>query len=562
MQAKAPSLIPATILLVLALVSAGASSQVNSTTAPTLEIIANSQQVFVGQPFTLSWSSSNATVCTASGDWSGSEALSGRATLTANSAGRRSYALLCAGPGGTVSATARVGVEAPSLTLAESFLPNASTISTSEGAPYGDCNFWVQAAASCGHESNLGYGPTKVVRIYICLSGEVSNSACSQQPPVTGPLSDAMLQQIQAGISAFAGSGIRLIVRFTYNFGPIGPGAMDAPLDVIATHIDQLAPILLHNKDLIFALEAGFIGTWGEWHDSTNGNDTAAAQKLVLDKELGYFKGLFPILVRYPGDLIQYTGTLTPQPGLGIHDDYYASNSADGATWTPCAPRSGYCLDNYTTEQLQSYAASVSSTTMFAGEFGALDTTLQTCDALSAYSYTYQAQSINLFPFPTDIGTFLQSEGCATSFYNMVGTRIVLQSVNIIGDTTPGGRLYVAITMVNDGFGRVIRRRPATLLLSQGGRLVGGIEVPIERMDLRKLASSANPAPQTFQFNFMLPATLQPGLTSMALLFRDPAPSLSTQPAYALPLNSVDASNSAIFDPTTGYNWIATFECQ
>jgi hypothetical protein len=38
---------------------------------------------------------------------------------------------------------------------------------------------------------------------------------------------------------------------------------MDAPIDVISGHIDQLAPILLQYEDLVFALEAGFIGTWG-----------------------------------------------------------------------------------------------------------------------------------------------------------------------------------------------------------------------------------------------------------------------------------------------------------
>jgi hypothetical protein len=109
-----------------------------------------------------------------------------------------------------------------------------------------------------------------------------------------------MLKDINTRIAAFAGTGMRLIVRFTYNFGPIGAGAMDAPIDVISTHIDQVAPILLQYKDMIFAVEAGFIGTWGEWHDSTNGNDTAAAHKIVLDKELSYFSGLFPILVRTP----------------------------------------------------------------------------------------------------------------------------------------------------------------------------------------------------------------------------------------------------------------------
>ena len=429
------------------------------------------------------------------------------------------------------------------------FSPNSVTISTSEGAPYGDCDFWVQGPSSCSHESNFGYGPTKVIRLYICLSGEVSLASCSQQPAVTGPLSTAMLGRINAGIAAYAGTGIRLMIRFTYNMGPNGPGAMDAPIDVISTHIDQLAPILVQNKDLIFALEAGFIGTWGEWHQSTNGNDTAAAHKAVLDKELSYFNGLFPILVRWPGDLITYTGNAMPPPGLGLHDDYYASDQDDGFTWNPCSP---WCLPHYNQSQFMSYGAEVSTNTMFVGEFGALYATLQSCDALDAYSNMFHPQSISLYPYPPEVGTELQNEGCSTSFYNQVGTRIVLQQATISGNTIPGGTLSLALTMLNVGYGRVIRQRPATLILIQNGQTLAQIPIPIANMDLRTLQRNV---PQTFQFQFPLPATVLPGPISAALFIPDPAPSLSSQPAYALPLNSLDQNGSPIFDATTGYNF-------
>jgi hypothetical protein len=334
---------------------------------------------------------------------------------------------------------------------------------------------------------------------------------------------------------------------------------MDAPIGVIATHIDQVAPILLRHKDLIFALEAGFIGTWGEWHHSTNGNDNAIAHKVVLDKELAHFKGLFPILVRTPGDLIQYTGTLEPQPDLGIHDDYYASNSSDAGTWSPCIPGAGYCVTGYTSEQLQAYAADVSTATMFAGEFGAVYPTLQACDALDRYSYTYHPQSITLYTYPPDVGAFLAGEGCATAFYNRVGTRIVLQSVSVIGDAIPGGKLHVAATIFNAGYGRVIRPRPVRVILAQRGEAVARIRVPTEKMDLRTLASSANPISSTFRFEIDLPESLPPGPTTMALLFPDPALSLRHQPAYALPLNSIDQDGNSIFVATTGFNRIATF---
>jgi hypothetical protein len=544
--------------------STTASATLTVTPAPPIvKLTASATSVYVGQPITLAWTALSVTSCTASGAWSGAQPTNGSKTLTPTAKATLTYTLACTGPQGNASSSVAVVVNTPSLSLRNVFAPNGTTISTSEGTPYGSCNFWTASAANCTKENDFGYGPTKVMRIYICLSGEVSTAACSQQPAVTGPLSPAMLKDIDARIAAFAGTGIRLIVRFTYNFGPIGPGAMDAPIDVISKHIDQVAPILLKHKDLIFALNAGFIGTWGEWHDSTNGNDTPAAHKIVLDKELSYFSGLFPILVREPADLIQYNGSLTPSSGLGLHDDYYASNSTDAGTWQTCDTHAGFCVPQYTSDQLRSYAASVAATAMFAGEFGALYPTLQSCSALDEYSYTYHAQSVTLQPFPATIGTELENEGCALSFYNKVGTRIELQEATIDGSPSAKGQLHLALTLANAGYGRVIRPRPVTLLFVFAGKVIAKFPIALADMDLRQLESSAAPVPQTFNVNVTLPPAFPTsGSVSAVLLIPDPAPSLTPQPAYALPLNSLDQNDNPIFDPTTGYNLIATFSAE
>jgi hypothetical protein len=542
--------------------STTASAPLTVTPAPpSVKLTASATNVYVGQPITLSWLTLSVTSCTASGDWNGAKPVSGSQPVTPTAPGPLTYTLACTGSKGNASSSVTVVVNTPSLSLKNVFSPNETTISTSEGAPYGNCDFWVAGPANCAKETNFGYGPTKVVRIYICLSGEVSTSVCSQQPAVTGPLSATMLTDMNTRIAAFAGTGIRLMVRFTYNFGPIGPGAMDAPIDVISKHIDQVAPILLQHKDLIFAIEAGFIGTWGEWHDSTNGNDTAAAHKIVLDKELSYFNGLLPILVREPGDLIQYNDSLSPSSGLGLHDDYYASNSTDAGTFENCDTRAGFCVPQYTSDQLRIYASTVSATTMFAGEFGAVYPPLQSCSALDEYSYTYHAQSINLQP--SAIGTQLENEGCALSFYNKVGTRIELQEVTIDGNPSANGQLHLALTLANTGYGRVIRPRPVTLLLVSAGKIVANFPISLANMDLRQLEASATPVSQTYKINVTLPPAFpSSGAVSAVLLIPDPAPSLTPQPAYALPLNSLDQNDNPIFDPTTGYNLIATFNAE
>jgi hypothetical protein len=146
-----------------------------------------------------------------------------------------------------------------------------------------------------------------------------------------------------------------------------------------------------------------------------------------------------------------------------------------------------------------------------------------------------------------------------TNVLNKVGTRIELQRATIIGNPTPGGTLFVSLTMVNTGYGRVVRARPATVVLTSSGTVVAQLPIGLQNLDLRQLAASSPPTPQTFQFTVTLPSSLPSGPVSASLLVPDPAPSLSSQAAYALPFNSVDQTGRAIFNSTTGYNAIGSF---
>ena len=75
--------------------------------------------------------------------------------------------------------------------------------------------------------------------------------------------------------------------------------------------------------------------------------------------------------------------------------------------------------------------------------------------------------------------------------------------------------------------------------------------------------ASATTASQTYKVDITLPSTFPIyGPVSAVLLIPDPSLSLTAQPAYALPLNSLDQDGLAIFDPTTGYNLIATFNAE
>lgn len=77
--------------------------------APTVTLTASSSQVVSGATVSLTWSTTNATSCTASGAWGGSRATSGSETVTPTGS-FASYSLVCTGAGGTASAITNVSV--------------------------------------------------------------------------------------------------------------------------------------------------------------------------------------------------------------------------------------------------------------------------------------------------------------------------------------------------------------------------------------------------------------------------------------------------------------------
>ena len=72
-----------------------------------MTLTANPSSVVTGGTATLTWSSANTTSCTASGGWSGAQAVTGSASTGALITDT-SYTLTCSGPGGATPTTAVV----------------------------------------------------------------------------------------------------------------------------------------------------------------------------------------------------------------------------------------------------------------------------------------------------------------------------------------------------------------------------------------------------------------------------------------------------------------------
>ncbi len=85
--------------------STNRSNTINVTTPycpPTVNLSGDQTSIFQGQSSTLTWSSTNATSCIASGSWSGSKALNGSEIVFPSPPPSATYSLSCSGLGGSV----------------------------------------------------------------------------------------------------------------------------------------------------------------------------------------------------------------------------------------------------------------------------------------------------------------------------------------------------------------------------------------------------------------------------------------------------------------------------
>jgi hypothetical protein len=102
-----------------------ATLQVAAPAAPTVSISSTPASLALGGSSTITWSSTNASSCTATGNWTGPRSISGNSAVTPVVTGRSSYGLSCTGPGGTTTSTTSLEVAPPTPAVTVSVSPAA-----------------------------------------------------------------------------------------------------------------------------------------------------------------------------------------------------------------------------------------------------------------------------------------------------------------------------------------------------------------------------------------------------------------------------------------------------
>ncbi|MDW8279247.1 MAG: DUF4832 domain-containing protein [Anaerolineales bacterium] len=344
-------------------------------------------------------------------------------------------------------------------------------------------------------------------------------------------------------------AGLKLIVRFNYNNGETYPApAPDASPEQVVRHIQQLAPVLETNKDVIAWFEAGFIGAWGEWHTSASGLDSLENKDLVRDALYRHFPPDRFIVFRYPGDFIRwYPQPLTAaqafdgsnQARTGHHNDCFLASEDDWGTY--------YDYDG--TLQIEAWKTYIAQMTRFvpmSGETCNPNPPRSDCPTALAELQRLHWSALNEGYHPQVIQSW-KEQGCYDEIRQRLGYRLSLLEASFPAKARPGEPLPLKIRLQNTGFAAPMLARPVSLVFIGQDTIL-----PLET-DLRRW----EPGEHLLEAVVTLPPDLLPGEYPLALWLPDPSDSLRDDPRYAIRF-----ANEGVWDAERGWNVLGTVTVQ
>ena len=394
------------------------------------------------------------------------------------------------------------------------------------------------------------------------------------------------LDAIQRGFDGLRAAGLKAVLRFAYEKSmeeKKGP-----TLDVILKHLDQLAPIIRRNADVIFVLQAGFVGAWGEWHSS--------AHKLERDhaKLAAVVKKLLDVLpenrmtqVRVPkykrwalGKGFQSLDascafSAVPAARIGFHNDGFLAGRTCGGTWLekPFLSNPGNPEFDYMTAE--SPYVPVDGELFWSDIEGRVDgfkaaqrMRLHHYSSFSiAHSYSemegktlgidvwmktpLELAQVTEAKLPLSDGYFEDSEGrpaARTQFEYIrdhLGYRIELQEATWPESVRPGAPLKLRLSLINRGFSTFINPRSAYLALIDAQNTVSWTHKleadPRGWQPFSPGDQNYTPLLHNVEGEASLPPQLSPGSYLLGLWIPDQADSIRDDARYAVRVANRDA---------------------
>ncbi|MGM5468965.1 DUF4832 domain-containing protein [Flavobacteriaceae bacterium LMO-SS05] len=351
-------------------------------------------------------------------------------------------------------------------------------------------------------------------------------------------LSSAQLDLIKTDFGRLRDAGIKIILRFAYNSNQ---NDTDAPLNIIESHLDQLKPIFEANADVIAFVQAGFIGSWGEWYYTTNNLTTLTNKTAVLNKLLEVVPKDIKIQVRTPLYKQEIFGTSTAMDAsvgygtsdiarVGFHNDCFLASANDYGTYQNVTAEKNY----------------ISKEALFVPTGGETcpptDVPIASCATAEAEMKLLKWTYLNLDYY----GPVLQewrNNNCFTNFQRKLGYRLLLRSATLKKEATVNSNYQINASIQNEGFAPVYNLKNSFLVFKSVND--GSIYKKALSMDIRKIIPDVD---YNLQESVSL-SGIPTGQYELYLKIEDVSASLKDRPEYSIRLSNTDT-----WDPSTGYN--------
>ena len=387
--------------------------------------------------------------------------------------------------------------------------------------------------------------------IRLCLYLSYLNNFRSQDLP------DAILNAFDEDMALLRSNGWKCVLRFAY----ANTDNNDATLAWVQRHLQQLQPHLAANADVIYVMEAGFVGKYGEWYYSANYGDATqhmnADRNAVVDALLANVPSDRFILLRTPMAKTEYlaakgisTAALNSSEAfsgstkarIGHHNDALLADYGDAGTYASNAHSDD--------PDVRAYVAAETQYVPNGGETNVTDDDKAAAryanapSQMSTYHWSFCGNS-----YATQMTSRWRTNGQYTTQNIYMGYRYNLVDGDFPTAATAGSTMDITINIKNVGYAPIYNERPVYLVLKKGSKT----HSILLSADPRRWAPSSE-VTYTINETVSLPADLNAGTWHLYLHMPDKYTSIAADPRYAVRFGNKLPGGADVWDSETGMN--------
>jgi hypothetical protein len=304
---------------------------------------------------------------------------------------------------------------------------------------------------------------------------------------VDNDLSNEKLSELDLALKTAKDNGLKVIFRAAYGFSNAQDFSDPHSLDRIKGHLVQMSPILNKYKDVLLTVQAGFLGPWGEWHDSNLGDQNGKPGSQLINELVKALVDAVPqpisIALRRPSFMREIDPELIDVSRIAFHNDALLSTESDMGT---------YELETLTREEELNYISSLPYALANGGEMpmmGVYTEAEQAIKELALIKLTYLNLKYNKEVLDLWRNTPYQALTFFDHISNKLGYRWFIESMTLPSSFRRDQSFTIKIEMNNVGFSAITLPYKAELIISDENGILQVL--PFESYDLRELSPNS-----------------------------------------------------------------------